>query len=109
MEKNAMSCTLVYVPLNQSPFQYTMAWTPGLCVADVIRMSNVQTLYPETSTLKPGIFAHYVELITAVKAGDRVELYRPLLLDPKEKRRQRVKKQGISPRGNPHDKINSQI
>ena len=38
-----------------------------------------------------GIFGRKVPLRTVLNAGDRVELWRPLLADPKEARRQRAK------------------
>ena len=46
---------------------------------------------PEDSGV--GIFGEKVDLERLLKAGDRVEIYRPLILDPKEARRQRAQKQ----------------
>ena len=46
-----------------------------------------------------GVFGRRVPADTRLADGDRVELYRPLLLDPKEQRRQRARKRGI--RGKP--------
>jgi uncharacterized protein len=40
-----------------------------------------------------GIFGRLVTLETIVEEGDRVEIYRPLLVDPMEARRARAKKQ----------------
>jgi uncharacterized protein len=37
-----------------------------------------------------GIFGKRAALDTPLKPGDRVEIYRPLLLDPKEARRRRA-------------------
>jgi len=39
-----------------------------------------------------GIFGRRVTLETRLKDGDRVELYRPLQLDPKEARRRRARR-----------------
>ena len=41
---------------------------------------------------KIGIFGKLVEPGTRLADGDRVEIYRPLALDPKEARRRRAKK-----------------
>ena len=41
-----------------------------------------------------GIWGHKVPWTQVVKAGDRIELYRPLKVDPKVARRQRFKRQG---------------
>lgn len=42
------------------------------------------------SRLDVGIFSRPCRLTDAVHDGDRVEIYRPLLLDPKEARRHRA-------------------
>jgi putative ubiquitin-RnfH superfamily antitoxin RatB of RatAB toxin-antitoxin module len=41
---------------------------------------------------KVGIFSRPVKLTDTVNDGDRVEIYRPLIADPKELRRQRAEK-----------------
>lgn len=39
---------------------------------------------------KVGIFGKLTKLSAGLKAGDRIEIYRPLLADPKEVRRRRA-------------------
>jgi len=43
---------------------------------------------------QPGIWCRKVPWTQLVKADDRIELYRPLRVDPKVARRQRFKRQG---------------
>lgn len=43
---------------------------------------------------QPGIWGRQVPWTHRVQAGDRIELYRPLQVDPKVARRQRFKRQG---------------
>ncbi|MFY7859947.1 MAG: RnfH family protein [Limnohabitans sp.] len=43
---------------------------------------------------QPGVWGKKVSWSHRVKEGDRVELYRPLQVDPKVARRQRFKRQG---------------
>lgn len=43
---------------------------------------------------QPGIWSHKVAWTDEVEAGDRIELYRTLKVDPKVARRQRFKRQG---------------
>ena len=50
-----------------------------------------------TATL--GIFSHVLAEPEqyCLQAGERVEIYRPLLLDPKEARRQRARQKSVKP------------
>jgi putative ubiquitin-RnfH superfamily antitoxin RatB of RatAB toxin-antitoxin module len=59
-----------------------------------IELSNILWHFPEIelSKTKIGIFSQLCELNTVLKAGDRVEIYRPLLCDPKQARRDRAVK-----------------
>ncbi len=58
-------------------------------VADVIAQSDLAARFPESAidALQAGIWGNPVERDHVVKDGDRVELYRPLVIDPKEARR----------------------
>jgi len=51
-------------------------------------------LFPELvlAELQAGIFGVTCKLDQPVKEGDRIEIYRPLVHDPKEARRQRALK-----------------
>ena len=44
-----------------------------------------------------GVYGKRVRADAPLADGDRVEIYRPLLLDPKERRRQRAAKKAGSP------------
>jgi len=61
----------------------------GATVADVLALGGLQGSFPEYSfdTMTVGIWGHVVKRDRAVKAGDRIEIYRPLNLDPREARR----------------------
>ncbi|CAE6491419.1 MAG TPA: RnfH family protein [Nitrosomonas nitrosa] len=64
----------------------------GTTIEQAIVLSGVTTLFSEIdlTTQKFGIFNKIAKPGTLLQNGDRVEIYRPLLLDPKEKRRKRV-------------------
>jgi putative ubiquitin-RnfH superfamily antitoxin RatB of RatAB toxin-antitoxin module len=67
---------------------------PSTCNAEqAIRLSGILTQFPEIDLLsaKIGIFGKPTLLVTTLRAGDRVEIYRPLQLDPKQARRLRAK------------------
>lgn len=63
-------------------------------IADAIEKSGILTRFPEIdwNKNKIGIFSKPALLSTRLEEGDRVEIYRPLIIDPKEARRLRVKK-----------------
>lgn len=68
---------------------------PGATVADAIEASGIRERVAglEVDPGRVGIFGKKVTLQQPLKRGDRVEIYRPLLIDPKEVRRARARKQ----------------
>ena len=64
----------------------------GATVADVIAASGIQSRFPalDIATMPAGIWGKPVSKDSIVRQGDRVELYRPLEIDPREARRQRA-------------------
>ena len=68
----------------------SIAVEPGTTVADVIAKSGMQSAFPGHAIdhLAIGIWGREVAHDQIVKAGDRIEIYRPLELDPREARRQ---------------------
>ena len=64
---------------------------PGTTAQQAIEQSGIMQAFPEIDLDKSkiGIFAKLSKKDTALKSGDRVEIYRPLIADPKEVRRQR--------------------
>jgi uncharacterized protein len=64
----------------------------GSTVGEAIVRSGIAALVPglDPDTLAVGIFSRPCSHDTVLRDGDRVELYRPLLCDPKQVRRQRA-------------------
>lgn len=64
---------------------------PGSTAQQAIEQSGIVQKFPEIDLgkTKVGIFGKLGKLDAVLKAGDRVEIYRPLIADPKEVRRQR--------------------
>jgi putative ubiquitin-RnfH superfamily antitoxin RatB of RatAB toxin-antitoxin module len=67
----------------------------GTTVAEGIEQSAIQDKFPELKMdIKAvGIFSRKVTLDHVLREGDRIEIYRPLIADPKEVRRQRALKE----------------
>jgi putative ubiquitin-RnfH superfamily antitoxin RatB of RatAB toxin-antitoxin module len=65
----------------------------GSTIETAIDRSGILELFPEIDLgkQKVGIFSKLKSLDEKVKAGDRIEIYRPLTLDPKDARRKRAK------------------
>ncbi|QGT77945.1 RnfH family protein [Guyparkeria halophila] len=70
-------------------------------VEEAIRLSGILERFPEIdlSTQKVGVFAKVAPLSQALREWDRVEIYRPLIADPKAARRQRAQKDGARKTG----------
>ncbi len=68
--------------------------TPSETVENAIRQSGILAQFPEIdlSTNPVGIFGKVCPLKQALRNGDRIEIYRSLLNDPKTARRQRAEK-----------------
>ena len=66
----------------------------GATVRDAIGASEIAAKHPEIdpATAKVGIFGKPATLDTPLTDHDRVEIYRPLIVDPKVARQRRVEK-----------------
>ena len=69
----------------------------GATVEEAIRASGLLELRTDIDLTKNkvGIYSRPAKLSDIVHDGDRVEIYRPLIADPKELRRQRAEKSDI--------------
>lgn len=63
----------------------------GTTIEQAIEQSGILTLFPEIDLAinKVGVFGKLGKKSAELKEGDRVEIYRPLIADPKEVRRKR--------------------
>ncbi|MCK5924372.1 MAG: RnfH family protein [Methylococcales bacterium] len=71
------------IPLNLAPTS---------CVQEAITLSGIEDYFPDCNllTMPVGIFGQRCGLNQLLKKGDRVEIYRPLICDPKVARRNRA-------------------
>ena len=73
----------------------------GATVEEAIKRSGILRRFPEINLTqtKVGIFSKLTQMNVVLRDRDRVEIYRPLLADPKEVRRQRAEAaKGVSGR-----------
>ncbi|MGI2096298.1 RnfH family protein [Shewanella glacialipiscicola] len=68
--------------------------TPGTSAIEVVRLSNIVSFFPEIDldTVKLGVFSNVVKHDQVILPGQRVEIYRPMIADPKDVRRRRADK-----------------
>lgn len=76
----------------------TLRVPEGTTVIDAIERSNIRDEFPGMVVDEKalGVFSRKVSPDYELQPGDRVEIYRPLIADPKEIRRQRAKTQKSS-------------
>ena len=95
-----ISVEVVYaLPMEQPLLRVQL--DDGATVEDAIRVSGLLEAFPEIDLAKNkvGIFSKLVKLDEKVRDRDRVEIYRPLIADPKEVRRKRAEEGKVTKKG----------
>jgi putative ubiquitin-RnfH superfamily antitoxin RatB of RatAB toxin-antitoxin module len=93
MAEALITVEVVYAAVDRQWLQ-TLQLQADATVNDALRLSQIATEFPELDLTQCalGIFGKVVPGHRLLESGDRVEIYRPLLLDPKEVRRLRAAK-----------------
>lgn len=83
--------TVVYCP-PETLWMREVDLAAGATLRGAIEASGVLTAFPELERggLAAGVFSRRRELDEPLHEGDRVEIYRPLLVEPKDARRLRA-------------------
>lgn len=91
--KPPLRVEIVYA-LREEQVLLTLEVEEGTTVWEAIERSGIVTRFPEINVGRAhvGIFGRPARLDTQVKEGDRVEIYRPLIADPKDARRERAQR-----------------
>lgn len=78
--------------LSQRQRVISLEYTAGMTVGDAVRLSRVETEFPELAArpLTIGVYGEVVAETRVLRPGDRVEIYRELINDPREARRRRA-------------------
>lgn len=84
----------VVYALPEKQYLQSVKLEQGSTVEQAILASGLLRLRKDIdlSVNKVGIYSRPVKLSDVVEEGDRVEIYRPLIADPKELRRQRAER-----------------
>lgn len=86
---------IIFLANDNNCFQQSLCLPKTSTVSDAIKQSQLLSEFPSLNleTLSIGVFSNRVTLDTVLQAGDRIEIYRPLSIDPKTARRLRAKQQ----------------
>ncbi|MCK7593122.1 RnfH family protein [Pseudomarimonas salicorniae] len=89
-----MRIDVVYA-LPQRCWRWQLQLAEGACVSDALAAAPLEEAGLDRGDLPPavGVFGREVMPDHRLRDGDRVELYRPLLCDPKAVRRERAERE----------------
>ncbi|MDP3702207.1 MAG: RnfH family protein [Hylemonella sp.] len=90
-----------YAPAARQVFELTLRLPAGSTVAQALHASGLAGTYPELDLRHApvGVWGRKATRDQVLRAQDRVEVYRPLRVDPKLARRERFAKQGAGRAG----------
>ena len=97
---NKIKIEAVYALANQQTL-LKFEVPAGSTIADALKLSGLLEKYPEIDLLKGkfGIFSKLSKIDTVLRDQDRIEIYRPLIADPKEVRRKRAEEGKVMKKG----------
>lgn len=100
MAHGDLTVEVAYAAAPHDVRQVTLQLPAGATVADALRASRLlDGLPPEAvDALAPAVWGRVADPRSALRDGDRVEITRGLLVDPKEARRLRYKRDGTKGR-----------
>lgn len=91
MAEEAIRIEVVYaLPGEQTLVELEVA--AGTTAGEAIHRSGIPARRPQADTSRIGVFGERVDASHVLKDGDRVEIYRPLVADPKEVRRETARR-----------------
>lgn len=93
-ENRAMMIVEVAYALPEKQKIITVNVPVGCTLLEAVKCSKIVDYFPQIDldNDKMGLFGKAASKDQVLKANDRVEIYRPLLIDPKEVRKKRAEK-----------------
>ncbi|MGN5763308.1 RnfH family protein [Acinetobacter calcoaceticus] len=79
----------------EQQFHLAVEFSEGMTAQQAIDASGLAGKVSLPEVLQLGIFGNKIEADTELQAGDRVEIYRPLTINPKDIRRKRAEKNPV--------------
>ena len=97
----SIQVTVTYSPAARDVRELVLRLAPDSTVLDALQASGFLQLFPaiDPSSAMVGVWGRKANLAQTLREDDRVEIYRPLTVDPKVARRERFAKQGARTAG----------
>ncbi len=108
MESKTLSIEVAYAtPERQKIIKCKVA--EGTTILDAAKQSGITDIFPDLELDKAdfGIWSKVKPAKSIVEDGQRIEIYRPLLADPKESRRKRAEERPVRKRQRTNSKENN--
>jgi putative ubiquitin-RnfH superfamily antitoxin RatB of RatAB toxin-antitoxin module len=96
-----ITVTLLCSPALRTVLEQVLTLEQGTTAVAAVRLSRIGRQFPafDWQALAPGIWGKAVAWDRMLLDGDRLELCRPLEVDPKVARRERFRRQGVGTAG----------
>ncbi len=91
VDSGMLSVEVIYSPLAREFESVQLRLQPGARVRDALQQSGLLARHAsiDLAQHKVGVWGRWRGLDEPLRDGDRLEIYRPLVVDPKEARRRR--------------------
>lgn len=96
-----LRAVVLYSPAPREVCEWPVTLAPGATVLQALQACGLQAAFGglDLRSADVGIWGRRVDLEQVLRDGDRVEVYRPLKVDPKLARRERFRRQGMRAAG----------
>jgi uncharacterized protein len=100
-QKAEIRAVVLYSPGPREVHEWPVTLPPASTVLHALQASGLQAAFPhlDLRTAALGVWGRVARLEDPVRDCDRIEIYRPLKVDPKLARRERFRKQGVRAAG----------
>ena len=100
-EARDVRVTVLYSPAAREVHEWVVEVEEGSTVVQALERSGLPVAFPglDLKSAMTGIWGRKARLEQKLRDGDRVEIYRPLKVDPKVARRERFRRQGARSAG----------
>jgi hypothetical protein len=96
-----MRVTVLYSPAPRETHEWPVSLPEGAPLRQALAASGLAQAFPglDLEAAAVGVWGRKASLDQPLRERDRVEVYRPLLVDPKVARRERFRAQGVRAAG----------